>query len=524
MPTMPEVTLPQGTVHDRDTGPRDARACSSSTACSSTDAVGRRGRRASHRWPLRGAGPPARLAPHADAPRRGPVARGVAGRARRVLRALGLDRVTVVANDTGGAICQIAATEHPALRRLVLTPCDAFDNFLPPMFRVYQWLARVPIALSRVLQTQRVRAVRRTPMAYGGARQASAPRRAARPLARPALGHRGVRRDTAKLLRGIDARDTLAAAERLTDFDRPALLAWAPEQRTFPFAHAQRLAAILPDARIVPIDDAWAFVPLDQPGRRRAVADFVRDRRAGLDAAPAAGRRPPPATSPRPGADEHVGRTDRRRKARARCARTGARRCAGAGRRASSAARGRADLQVGGVRRAASAPSTPVGDPARRRGRGGRAARRRSARTAASVAPLSAALDRGDQRPISRATARGVGGTGGLALLVGRASRRGSRRQRRPQHPPRERLQHLVAPALGLQRRARARRGSAGSSGGSGTQLVEARARSRASPTSLLAVVEARCRARSGAPKRSALDRRVRAAAASSTALVGDRP
>ncbi|WP_319450011.1 MULTISPECIES: alpha/beta hydrolase [unclassified Mycobacterium] len=41
-----------------------------------------------------------------------------------------LDGVTVVGNDTGGALCQILCANYPELvDRLVLTNCDAFDNF-----------------------------------------------------------------------------------------------------------------------------------------------------------------------------------------------------------------------------------------------------------------------------------------------------------------------------------------------------------------------------------------------------------
>ena len=52
------------------------------------------------------------------------------------LAALSLDQVTLVGNDTGGAICQLLVTEHPEhIGRLVLTPCDAFEHFFPPAFR-----------------------------------------------------------------------------------------------------------------------------------------------------------------------------------------------------------------------------------------------------------------------------------------------------------------------------------------------------------------------------------------------------
>jgi pimeloyl-ACP methyl ester carboxylesterase len=40
--------------------------------------------------------------------------------------------VTVVANDTGGAVSQALVGRHPEpVGRLVLTSCDAFENFPP---------------------------------------------------------------------------------------------------------------------------------------------------------------------------------------------------------------------------------------------------------------------------------------------------------------------------------------------------------------------------------------------------------
>ena len=55
---------------------------------------------------------------------------GQAGLLAEFIERLGLDDVTLVVNDWGGPL--VTAVEHPQrLGRLVLTPCEAFDN-LPP--------------------------------------------------------------------------------------------------------------------------------------------------------------------------------------------------------------------------------------------------------------------------------------------------------------------------------------------------------------------------------------------------------
>src|SRR6266403_3850368 len=50
-----------------------------------------------------------------------------------VLDALGIDKIDLVANDSGGAVAQIFAAHHPErLRSLVLTNCDVHDGWPPP--------------------------------------------------------------------------------------------------------------------------------------------------------------------------------------------------------------------------------------------------------------------------------------------------------------------------------------------------------------------------------------------------------
>src|SRR5262249_53078408 len=48
---------------------------------------------------------------------------------------VGLRDVTLVGNDTGGAVCQLVVTRHAErIARLVLTSCDAFETFPPSPF------------------------------------------------------------------------------------------------------------------------------------------------------------------------------------------------------------------------------------------------------------------------------------------------------------------------------------------------------------------------------------------------------
>ncbi len=195
------------------------------------------------------------------------------------LEVLELENVVLVANDTGGAISQITVANHPErIGRLVLTNCDAFENFPPPAFRPLQWGARVPGLLTGLLQGMRFAPMRRLPIAYGWLIKRDFAGAPTREWVDPYLSNRAVRRDTVKVLKGIDPRHTFEAAEKLRHFERPVLLAWAVEDRFFKLSFAERLAATIPGARLERIQDSYTFVSEDQPERlAELIARFARE-------------------------------------------------------------------------------------------------------------------------------------------------------------------------------------------------------------------------------------------------------
>jgi pimeloyl-ACP methyl ester carboxylesterase len=193
---------------------------------------------------------------------------GLARLVADAIAALDLDDVTLVGNDTGGAIAQLVVTRHPQrISRLVLTNCDAYENFLPMMFRPLQAMARVPGAVPALLAAMRATWVRNLPMAYGWlAAKRIDPALTADWLA-PARSDKGVRRDVTTVLRGISNRYTIEAARQLGTFEGRTLIAWGRDDRFFKPRYAERLATEFADARLEWIDDAGTFVSLDQPAR-----------------------------------------------------------------------------------------------------------------------------------------------------------------------------------------------------------------------------------------------------------------
>jgi pimeloyl-ACP methyl ester carboxylesterase len=193
---------------------------------------------------------------------------GIADLVIELLDRLDLRDVTVIGNDTGGAVVQLLiGRDDDRVRRIVLVSCDAFDNFPPGLTgKTLVLTGKLPPTMFGLfMQQMRLRPVRRLPIAFGWLtkRGDAATARWMRPI----LHQRAIRHDTVRVLRAIaDDKNLLVdAAEHLPTWSRPALIVWASGDRVMPQAHGRRLADLLPEAQLLEIDDSYTLVPLDQP-------------------------------------------------------------------------------------------------------------------------------------------------------------------------------------------------------------------------------------------------------------------
>jgi len=190
---------------------------------------------------------------------------------------LDLQDVTLVGNDTGGALVQLLICDATArVGRVVLASCDAFDNF-PPGLTGKTLVAAgklPPWVFGLFMQQMRLRALRRLPIAFGWLtlRGDAATAR----WVKPVMKQPEIRRDAVRTLRAAAANThlLLQAAECLPSFKRPALIVWAAKDRVMPPEHGRRLAELLPHAQLAEIDDSYTLIPLDQPAR---LAQLVRE-------------------------------------------------------------------------------------------------------------------------------------------------------------------------------------------------------------------------------------------------------
>lgn len=159
---------------------------------------------------------------------------GMARLVAEFLDRLDLHDVTLVGNDTGGALVQLLMCDGAArVGQVVLASCDAFDNFPPGLTGKTLVLTGKlpPRVFGLFMQQMRIRPVRRLPIAFGWLTKRGDAATAR--WMKPVMQQPEIRRDAVRTLRAAasDADFLLGAAERLPGFDRPALVVWASEDR-----------------------------------------------------------------------------------------------------------------------------------------------------------------------------------------------------------------------------------------------------------------------------------------------------
>jgi pimeloyl-ACP methyl ester carboxylesterase len=219
-----------------------------------------------------------RHAMHADADL---SLRGIARLVAEFLDRLDLRDVTLVGNDTGGALVQLLICDGVArVGRIVLASCDAFDNFPPGLTgKTLVMTGKLsPAMFGLFMQQMRLAPLRRLPIAFGWLTKRGDA--ATVRWLKPVMRQREIRRDTVRVLRAA-AADThllLEAAECLPSFSRPALVVWASQDRVMPPDHGRRLTDLLPQGRRVEIADSYTLIPLDQPARlAQVIREFTRE-------------------------------------------------------------------------------------------------------------------------------------------------------------------------------------------------------------------------------------------------------
>jgi pimeloyl-ACP methyl ester carboxylesterase len=193
---------------------------------------------------------------------------GVAHTIIEIADELRIDRFAILGFDTGGAISQVTAAEHPdRIERLALMSCDAFEHYPPLLIKPFKWAALWPPAMSLVLKTLSHNRYQHIPLPLGLVAKHKIDQQLVAAWSQPAGTNPAIRQDVVAFIKQMSSVDTLAAAEKLRRFAGPSMVMWSRQEKVFPKKDAQRLTDLIPGCQLRWIDDAYTFASLDNPTR-----------------------------------------------------------------------------------------------------------------------------------------------------------------------------------------------------------------------------------------------------------------
>jgi pimeloyl-ACP methyl ester carboxylesterase len=191
---------------------------------------------------------------------------------------LGLERYSVLAQDTGGTFARCLALEDGArVEKLALINTE-IPGHRPPWIPFYQRLMRVPGSLAAFRLLLRSRAFLRSPMGFGGCFddlgliEGDFHEHVVEPLLRSPRRRDGLRR----YLLGAKWAPVDALERDHARLAMPVRLVWGADDPTFPVELARQMVKQLPDARLVEIPGARLLVHEEKPAEvARAVIEFL---------------------------------------------------------------------------------------------------------------------------------------------------------------------------------------------------------------------------------------------------------
>ncbi len=192
-----------------------------------------------------------------------------------VLDALGIDRIDLIANDSGGAIAQIFTAHHPhRLTSLVLTNCDVHDGWPPPQVLPLMEHSRNgtiatvfgPTADRPDLARERHARGESVPLFRSYADPSILTDDLIRLYLQPPLSSRERIDAFQRYWLGFDNRHTVAIAPALKKLQVPTLIVWGLKDIFFDVKWAYWLKDTIPGAkRVIEVEDARLFFPEDRP-------------------------------------------------------------------------------------------------------------------------------------------------------------------------------------------------------------------------------------------------------------------
>ena len=181
------------------------------------------------------------------------------------LDALKIEQVDLVGNDSGGGICQIFAALYPKrIRSLVLTNCDAHDNWPPEAFKPFVAMVAAG-GLAQALNAMLAdKSVYRSAQALGPAyeRPEAVSDDTIETYLRPHLRSPQRTHDLERFVNAFDSRHTVEIETPLRQLRAPTLIVWGTDDIYFNEKWAHWLEKAIPGIRRrVDFESARLFFP-----------------------------------------------------------------------------------------------------------------------------------------------------------------------------------------------------------------------------------------------------------------------
>jgi pimeloyl-ACP methyl ester carboxylesterase len=191
---------------------------------------------------------------------------------------LGLERYSVLAQDTGGTFARyLALTDGARVEKLILINTEV-PRHRPPWIPLYQQLIALPGSLAFFGTLLRMRPFVRSGMGFGGCftdlhlLDGDFHEHVIRPIVESRQRMEGM----ARYLRGLTWGPVDALERDHARLGMPVQLLWGADDPTFPVEYARRMVHQLPDARLVEIPGGRLLVHEEKPAEvARATLDFL---------------------------------------------------------------------------------------------------------------------------------------------------------------------------------------------------------------------------------------------------------
>ena len=173
--------------------------------------------------------------------------------------------MTIVGNDTGGAICQVMlGGDTSQVGAAVLTNCDAFGTFPPGPWHHSSARCAIPALVAGLAPALRSEKVRHGPLAFGPLSSGPLDPDLTRSWMQP-LASKAIRRDLARFARHVNPRVLVDAASHFGEFTGPVRILWGEDDPFFRTRLGQQLSEAFPHASLTTVPAGRTFLPLDHP-------------------------------------------------------------------------------------------------------------------------------------------------------------------------------------------------------------------------------------------------------------------